>query len=369
MMRLKIIILILVIFVVSISLIGCRNPTSTKVPDQSIPFLTLIPDNANNENVKKATLNFWDLKNGKIIQTDKVVYTVAQTTDINNEQAVYEIYNDDRPVYWDGKDCIVLPWFFKSETNLYKRTEIVSRGTHGIFGKDVEMIRIPTDNNHDYKYTVKLWSGKEYIQKELNLNYKFQGTNSQPSYPIAVGNERDKLNILVSGGYNPQTGIDLFLCTINKKDWTTKWYKISVENDTGIGPGSLPLPSNTIYLDGSFYLPGGGIVAKVDIKDRICKKWKEMSKEITGFKPSEEDIAYNTSILGSFKDMIIIQFTVSRAIGTKHYICVFKNGKNVGIMYLIDGNVNVMDRDGNILSNTTLNENPSIIFPKMNGGI
>ncbi len=375
-MKLKIIILILVVFVVSTSLIGCRNTTSIRVPDQSIPFLILVPETVNGENVKKAILNFWDLKNGKIIKTDKVIYTVAPSIDIISEQASYKNYNGDRPLYWDGKDCIILPSFFKSVTNLYKRTETISevlkvgKGlqslTRVIFGKDVEMVRIPTGDNHDYKYTVKLWDGEKYIEKELNLNYEFQDTNSQPSSPVAIDNDGTNLNILVSGGYNPQTGMDLFLCTVDIEMWTSKWHKISVEEDTGIGPNKPPNCSNSVYFNGSFYVPSGCCsVAKVDTKELICKKWKK----ITTSKPSEEDIAYGTSILGSFKDMIIVQFTVLRAIGTKRYISVFKNEERVGMIYLVNGNVNVMDKDGNILSNATLNENSSIIFPRMTGGM
>jgi hypothetical protein len=369
-MKSKIILLVLAVFVVSTTLLGCGKTT-----DQSIPFLTLVPDNANGESIKKAILNFWDLKNGKIIQTDKVIYTVTQTTDMKSEQAFYEDHNGDRPLYWDGKDCIILPWFFKSVTNLYKRTELLELpaelkgfqfGSRVILGKDVEMVRIPTGDNHNYKYTVKLWDGEKYIEKELNLNYEFQDTNSQPSYPVAIDNDGTNLNILVSGGYNPQTGMDLFLCTVDKKDWTSKWYKISVEEDAGIGPSKPPNYSNSIYFNGSFYLPSGCCsVAKVGVEERICKKWKK----ITASKRSEEDIAYGTSILGSFNDMIIVQFTVLRGIGTKRYISVFKNEENVGMMYLVNGNVDVMDKDGNVLSNTTLNENSSIIFPKMTGGM
>jgi hypothetical protein len=368
--------LVLAVFVVSTSLAGCGRATSIRVPAQSIPFIILVPESANNESIKKAYLNFWDLKNGKIIKTDKVIYTVAPSTDIISEQATYETSNGDRPLYWDGKDCIILPSFFKSVTNLYKRTETISEVpkigeglqnlSRVIFGKDIEIVRIPTGNSRDYKYTVKLWDGEKYIEKELNLNYEFQDTNSQPSYPVAIDNDGTNLNILVSGGYNPQTGMDLFLCTVDKKDWTSKWYKISVEDDAGIGPSNPPFSSNSIYFDGSFYVPSGCCsIAKVDIEERICKKWKK----ITTSKPSEEDISYGTSILGSFKDMTIVGFSVTRGGGNRYYICAFKNEENVGMMYLVNGNVNVMDKDGNILSNATLNENSSIIFPKMNGGM
>lgn len=374
-MKSKIILLFLVVFIVSASLTGCGRATSIRFPDQSIPFLTLVPESANNETIKKAYLNFWDLKNGKIIKTDKVIYTVTPTTDIKSEQATYETFNGDRPLYWDGKDCIILPPFFKSETKLYERTETFELPKKGkglqalnqvIFGKDIEMVRIPTDNPRDYKYTVKLWDGEKYIEKELNLNYEFQDANSQPSYPVAIGNDETNLNILFSGGYNPQTGMDLFLCTVDKGNWTSKWNKIFVEEDAGIGPSNPPLPSNSIYFDRSFYVPSGCCsIAKVDIEECICKKWKK----ITAFKCSEEDIGYNTSILGSFNDTIIVQFTVLRGIGTNRYITAFKNEENVGMMHLVDGNVDVMDKDGNILSNTTLNENSSIIFPRMTGGI
>ena len=372
-MQKKIILLILTVFVVSTSLAGCGRATSIKVPDQSIPFLTLVP---NSESIKKAFLNFWDLKNGKIIQTDKVIYTVAPSINIKSEQATYETFNGDNPLYWDGKDCIILPSFFKSVTNLYKRTETIigvpevsesfQYGSRVILGKDVEMRRIATEDKDDYKYTVKLWNGEKYIEKELNLNYEFQDTNSKPSYPIAISNDGTNLNILVSGDYNPQTGISLFLCTVNIETWTSKWYRVSMEDDAGLSPGNPPDSSNSIYFDGGFYVPSGCCsIAKIDAEEHVCRRWKK----IVPFKPSEEDIGYNTSILGSFNDTIIVQFTVLRGAGNKHYICAFKNGEEVGVMHLTIGNVDVMDKDGNILSNVTLNENSSIIFPRMNGGM
>jgi len=218
----------------------------------------------------------------------------------------------------------------------------------------------------EYKYTVKLWDGKKYIKKEISLNYESQGIHSKFVRPVAVGNDDTNLNILFSGAFNPQTGMDLFLCTVDKKDWTTKWYEISVDEDAGIGPNNPPLSSNSIYFDGSFYVPSGCCsIAKVDIEERICKRWKK----ITAFKHSEEDIGYGTSILGSFNDMIIVQFTVLRGPGNEHYIYVFKNEEGVEMIYLVNGNVNVMDKDGNILSNAILNENSSIIFPRMTGGM
>ncbi len=381
-MKSKIIILILVVFVISTTLLGCGKTGNIKTPGQSInietpdgsiPFITLVPESVNNENVKKAYLNFWDLKNGKIIQTDKVVYTVTQTTDIKSEQASYERYNGDRPLYWDGKDCIILPSFsfFKIPKQIYKRTETVDISKEMlngflvidrlIFGKDVEMKRIATGDERDYKYTVKLWDGEKYVEKELNLNYEFQDTNSQPSYPIAIGNDGTNLNILVSGGYNPQTGMDLFLCTVDKGNWAIKWNKISVEEDAGLSPGKSSDSTTSVYFDGSFYVPSGCCsIAKVDIEERICSRWKK----IVASERSEEDIGYYASILGSFNDMIIAQFIILKGAGNDHYIYAFKNGEKVGMMHLVNGNVEIMDKDGNVLSTTTLNKNSSIVFPK-----
>jgi hypothetical protein len=157
-MKSKIILLILAVFVVSTSFAGCGETTSIRVADQSIPFLTLVPDKADSENIKKAILNFWDLKNGTITKTDRVIYTVTPTTDIKSEQSRYETFNGDSPLYWDGENCIIVPSFFKSVTNLYRRTETITKvpGSEVIFGKDVEMITIPTPNVKDYKCTVKL---------------------------------------------------------------------------------------------------------------------------------------------------------------------------------------------------------------------
>ncbi len=363
------------VVILATSLAGCGRKTGIKVPDQTIPFLTLVPGTVNGKNIKKAFLNFWDLKNGKIIKTDKVIYTVTPTADIKSEQAVYESYNDDRPLYWDGKDCIILPWFFKVETSLYKRTETIAKltkphtnypyGGRIIFGRDVEMIKVESANKSASEYIVKIRSGNRYAQKELNLNFPYK--NSTFFRPVAIGNGEANLNILVSGGYNPKTGMDLFLCTIDKKNWTIKWHKISVENDADVGPSNPPNSSNSIYLDGSFYLQGYCIIAnKVNTKELVCSKWDVVIP--SKFTPDTEGAIVRdyTSIAGSFNDMIIIR----DASGKESYICLFdKNGKVLGAMHLINGNVEIMDRNGNVLSSTTFDKNSSLIFPRMNGGI
>lgn len=376
-MKSKIIILILIVFIVSTSFIGCRNTQSISVPAHSIPFLALVPESANNGNVKKASLNFWNLKNGKIIQTGKVIYTVTKTTDIKSKQAGYEDLNGDRPLYWDGKDCIILPSFFKSAANLYKRTETIEppKGwknvvapTQVIVGKDVIMVRIPTNNDRDYKYTVKIWNGKEYIKKKLDLNYKPQDTNSQSFYPVAIGNDGSNLYILlVSGYYNLKTGMDMLLCTVNIKNWTSKWDKISVDKDADLSPANPPNPSNSIYFDRSFYVPGGccGILSKVDIKKFICSKWNAVM--LPQFRPKPNDIAPPyISIVGSFNDMILVQDHS----GGERYICPFdKNGEVLGAIHFTNGNLETLDKEGNVLSNISMDKNSSLVFPKMNGGM
>jgi hypothetical protein len=367
-MKSKIVILILIVLLISSYLTGCKS-TGIKVPDQSIPFLILTTDSK--EGVKKAVLNFWDLKSGKIIKTNNIVYTLIPTTDLKSAQEMYETRNDDKPLYWDGEECLILPWFMKVNKKLYKRTEATGE-TKGpsewnIFGKDVNMlVERPANNPTDNKYTVKLWNGEKYIEKELNLNYKSQDLNSKPIYPVAIGNEERNLNILFCGDFNPQTGLDLFVCSVDKKDWTHKWTKVSVKEDADIGPSNPPNFLNTVYFDRSFYIPSGCCgIAKVDLDDYTCEKWKD----IKPFKPSEEDIAYYTSILGNFKDTLIIRFVIGRVSGGEHYIIAFKEGETIGMIHISNSNLQVMDKNGNVLSNLSLDGNPGFVFPKLNGGM
>lgn len=361
-MKSKIIPLILAVLVVSTSFAGCREATDIRVPDQSIPFLTLVPDKTGSENIKKAILNFWNLKNGKITKTDQIMYTVTPTTDIKSEQSMYEGYNGDSPLYWDGENCIIVPSFFKSVTNLYRRTETIAKvpGSEVIFGKDVEMITIPTPNVKDYRCTVKLWDGANHIEKELYLKYgDFPYKSSSFFYPVAIANNDTNLNILFSGDYNPKMGIELFLCTVDKDTWASKWSRVTFEGGASASPSNPPLCCNSIYFDGSFYVPSCcRNIAQIDMQDHICRKWE------TGYR----------YILGSFKDMIIVGSGAccgEEGSSEGYYMHALRNGEQIGMLRLTNGNTNVdvMDKDGNILSNAILDENTSIIFPKMTGGM
>lgn len=378
-MKRYITVLVLVVFLVSTSLLGC-NKTSIKVPENSIPFFAII---TNSDSNKVAYLSYWNLTNGKITKTDKIVYTVSPfpppTDKANMAVAFYGDSFGYGPVYWNGKDVLILPSFFQSSVNLYNHTEILSivditgqpdgLGTPlSMFGKDVEMIRITNEKAGDYRYTVKLWNGKEYIEKELDLNYIFSDTNYKTGYPIAIDNEETKLNILVCGGYNPRTGMDLFLCTVDKKDWTTKWSKISVNEDAHLSPSNPPLPSNSIYFDGSFYLPAGCCIvgAKVDIDTLICSEWKVKLPPNLFPKASNEEGPILHHYLGSYNDMIIIQ---KNSVKDCYIYLINENGEAAGVMHLTyeNGNLETLDKDGNILSKIILGENSSLVFPKPNG--
>lgn len=284
------------------------------------------------------------------------------------------------PLCWDGKDSIILHADFKSITNVYKRTELFGLpkelkdfqiGTRVISGKDVEMVRIPTYDKQAYKYTVKLWDGEKYIEKELDL----QNTQLQISYPIAIDNTDSELNVLVSGKYNPQLGIELFLCTVDKENWTSKWYRVTFEGEASASPGNPPMPNNSSITFGrNFYIPSGCCdCAIININSYICRideKVKELKENLMPPPSQDEAGARSTSILGSYDDILIAQFYISAFKGPEQYICALKNGEELlSVMHVKDDSLEVMDKDKKILSNIILDKNSFLVFPNTNGGM
>jgi len=379
---------ILVITFMAVFLGGCSNSVTNQGPEDSIPFFALIPRTGS---VIEAYLNYWDVADGKVVKTDKVVYTIPILPPITSttDKAIkaQNFYNEDHrysPVYWDGSSTLILPSFYQPTASVYERTEvwnlvkITGRSTGlgttlSVFGKDVEMLAVPDEKSGDYRrYLVKLWDGKEYVEKELNLNYTVPGTNYKPLYPLAVANSEDKLYILVCGQFNPETGLDLFLCTVDKATWTLQWKKIDVKKEAGLSVGNPPYTTNTIYFDGSFYLPCScycDTAAKVGIGKLTCDRWDVNIPEQFTPKFSEEFSQFIStplpSVLGSYENYVIFE---KRSDLESYIFAIDRVGEIASVMHLTydDGNVEILNKDGKVLSKASLGQDVSFVFPKPN---
>lgn len=397
--HLKFVSIAIATIILTTSLAGCGRGTSIQVPDQSIPFLTLVPDNTNNESVKKALLNFWDLKNGKIISTDKIVYSIAkkENADLLSSSDLVSGY---APLYWDGENHIILSDAAEIQANVYKHTEVFGlpkelsnfqygRGRNVIFGKDVEMVRIATANKNEYKYRIRIWNGNKYIDTKREINFSAHqladknGKEFHCEFPVAISKDGDKLYILVSGPYSLETGIRLCLCTMNLKNGLNKWVNLYF----GSSPSSPALPTNVISVKDKFYLLGNiAISAKNDENDdRAARTFEKRIEEIEkSLLPaeSETEIARGEFVIGSYKSIVIVVFIIHDTSGSQSYTCALKDNKLLGVLHRVNGQhvvnshivndggiIEVMDKNGKILSKYSTKTGTQCIFPRTNGGI
>lgn len=352
--------IVLAVCFVGVFLTGCNKTSRIETPEESIPFLTL----AHGENGSvDAQLGFWDLKKGTVVSTGKTIYSAASDSTATSSTIEYS------PLYWDGRDSIILPENFRISAPQYKNAEVVSPEGMIVFGDKVEILRIPTSDKQVYTYTAKLWNGEKYTERELDLQNAELGT----AYAIAVDSTDSELCVLVCGGYNAQTGIELFLCTVDKDSWTSKWSRVTFEGATAVSIGNPPMPFNSVFFDGDFYVPSGccdsATISTRDLMCRVDNKLSEVKKNLMPPVSQDEVSARPTSILGSYNGILVVGYTVPSAKDSEQYICALKNGEELLSTIHIKGTkLEVMDKDGNILSRMTLDPSSSLVFPKVNGG-
>ncbi len=394
--NLKFVSIVIVIIMLTTFFTGCSNKMEgIKMPEQSIPFLII---NSEDNNSADAHLNFWDLKNGKIISTDKIVYSIAKKEDADLLSSS-NLASGYAPLYWDGEDHIILSDAAEIQANVYQHTEVFElpkeldsfqHGSSVIFGKDVEMVRIATTNKNEYKYRIKIWNGNKYINTKREINFSAHqladkdGKEFHCEFPVAISKDGDKLYILVSGPYSLETGIRLCLCTMNLKNELSKWVNLYF----GSSPSNPALPTNIISVKDKFYLLSNiAISAKNDENDSKAartfeKRIEEIKKSLLPAE-SETEIARGEFVIGSYKNIVIVVFGISDAISGNHgYICALEDNKLLGMLHQWNGqhvvnnhivndsgSIEVMDKNGKILSKYSTKTGTQCIFPRTNGGI
>ena len=352
--------IVLAVCLVGALLTGCNKTSRIETPEESIPFLALTHGRAGSVD---AQLSFWDLKNGTVVSTGKTIYSAASDSAADSSTSEYA------PLYWDGKDSIILRENFIISAPQYEHAEVVSPEGMMVFGDKIEILRIPTSDKQVYTYTAKLWNGEKYIERELDLQNAELGT----AYPIAVDNTDSELHVLVCGSFNPQLGIELFLCTVDKGNWTSTWSRVTFTGGAAASPGNPPFPFNSIAFDGDFYIPSGCCnIAVVSTQDLVCRLDSRLA-ELKGNllpPPSQNEVsARPTSILGSYDDILVVRYDILAEENPEQYMCALKNGEELlSIMHIQGANVEIMDKQGGTLSKTTLDPGSSLVFPNANGG-
>ncbi len=332
--------LFLVLFAGIVS--GCGRKSSMVVPENSIPFITLI----NNGSGTRAMLNFWNVKNGKITKTEILVYKT-------NNQFV-------DPICWDGESCIVLPsGVVLPDKSSYKEAETINipgePGIHGLIGKDYEIVKDTTDNGG---YIVKKRNGK-------TNSYLDVCSIDTSLLPVGMTEDPKNLYVLFCGKYDFQKKrIDLQLATVDLSSGKINRSPVDIPKDVVLPPG--PLTYDTVPAGEYFYAPGCcDYLAKIGAKEKSCKKWELNIPENL----KSKETAYKYSISGSFKNtFIIVKASANEAPAYDYSVFVFdRNGKFISAMKVSKDSLEVVDEKGNVLSKTTFTEMSRIVFPRTDG--
>ena len=336
------------------------------ISEDFIPFLVF---KTSSDSEIKAYLNYWDLQNGEIISTGKVVYSIPPAP------YLVPVENWAFPLSWDGDSYMILPGTAKVIMSVYKRMEKidVSVGSSPkLFGNNLIMIKLTNKNDGYFHYLIKIWDGEQYVEKEMHFTSVVKGLDgteySVADYglPVAVYNDDYNINVLISYSLPAKPSlleIKLLLYTWNINSEKGVWHNISIEEGAGPTPSS---PINTNYVlstDNKFYCQAGWSgLQLVDIKNYSCK----LEENIMRFKkylfpeaPYGKILVSETFALGLYKDIKII--------GIEDYICAIKNNNIMGILVRTENSIQVMNADKKVISEFLINDGVRLKFPNING--
>ena len=317
----------------------------------------------------KAYLNYWDLQNGEIISTGKVVYSVPPAP------YLVPIENWAFPLSWDGDSYMILPGTAKVIMSIYKEMEKigVSVGSSPkLFGNNLIMIKLTNKNDGYFHYLIKIWDGEQYVEKEMQFTSVVKGLDGTKysvvdyGHPVVVYNDGDNINVLISYSLPAKPSlleIKLLLYTWNINSEKGVWHNIFIEEGAGPTPSS-PIDTNYVLsTDNKFYCQAGWSgLQLVDIKNYSCK----LEESIMKFKkylfpsaPYGKILVSETFALGLYNDIKII--------GIEDYICAIKNNNIIGILVRTENSIQVMDADKKVISEFLIKDSTRLKFPNVNG--
>ncbi len=337
------------------------------ISEDSIPFL-VFKTAAGSE--IKAYLNYWDLQNGKIISTGKVVYSIPPAP------YLVPVENWAFPLSWDGDSYMILPETAKVIMSIYQKMEKidVSVGSSPkLFGNNLIMIKLTEENDGYFHYLIKIWNGEQYVEKEMHFTSVVKGLDgtkySVTDYgrPVAVYNDGYNINVLISYSLPAKPSlleIKLLLYTWNINSEKGIWHTIFIEEGAGPTPSS-PIDTNYVLsIDNKFYCQAGWSgLQLVDIKNYSCK----LEESIMKFKkylfpsaPYGKILVSETFALGLYNDIKIIGIE-------DDYICAIKNNNIIGILVRRENSIQVMDADKKVISEFLIKDSARLKFPNVNG--
>ncbi|BAL80278.1 hypothetical protein [Caldisericum exile] len=340
MMTRKTIILFLILLVLFVSTSGCNNKIEAP-SESSIPFLTFSVNQK--AGYVEAYLNYWDIANGKILQTNKVLYIVKAQPNRTDKPGVWDwsmpVHYFGPPLSWDGESYIYLSSQYHNVKNSFNFKITMfddpidsAKFASGKVIKDYDLfnysqnlqvqmknvggINYLKEKYSDFTYRVFDNNGKKLIEKEIKISLYNDVFHGGVDIGEACLYEKDKNEVKQLLLYYDSVGMGHFLiCTINLEKGTYEWNEV-----TGL-KGCIPYmnQSEVSIIEGKFYVPlCGCYIGVINPDDYTCKLFdqQEIFKSLSFYNAPIYCGGY-PAIPGEYKDFLILNGTVDYGEKTK----------------------------------------------------
>lgn len=316
------------LILVTLFIIGC-NKTEVTSKENSIPFLTLMP-NEKNHNIE-AYLNYWDIEKGKIIQTDNLVYTSNKPIRYVNSKVEWSVMIAfAQPLSWDGENYIYLSSYYHEVKNpldfkikmfddpLGAKEIIEKMHRDYLYGYSKNMQEQEKNVGPDYLYskaeygdfTFRIFDdeGNLVIEKNIKISLYNDIFHGGVSSGEAYLYEEDKKEIKELLLYYDNMGMGHFLiCAINLESGKYTWNEVDgIEGCIpNMGQDEIPIIGSKFYVN---ECGGGiGIVNVDDYSYNTFLSHDEIQKLLSPyFSSTPSDLYYTLRGGGEYKDFIIL---------------------------------------------------------------
>ena len=308
-----------------------------KLPKNYVPFLTF------SVNKKawhtEAYLNYWDIANGKIIMTNKVMYTVSAQPHRTENPKIFDwslpVHMYGPPLSWDGESYIYLSNYFHKPENIppylkLKMFEDPINPAKYVGGKEIDYpyiyahskdLEVREKNvNPAYLYSKAKYgeftfsvfddNGNTLLKKDIKISFHNDTFHGGVDIGHATLYEKDKKTVKMVRIYYDTKGKGHFpICTIDLNKGTYHWNEVK-----GIG-GCIPLMgrNNISIINNKFYVPFcGSRIGVIDPDNYTCKfiDTKDIFKSLSFYNATvywSEDTP-----LDEYKNFLILRATVPR---------------------------------------------------------
>lgn len=292
----------------------------------TIPFLTFSYNEK--EELIEVYLNYWNLNEGKIIETNKILYILKGYPRLDSSNKI-PIWGDfvmftGKPLSWDGESYIYLSNYQHEVKNpLYFNIYMFNIGTHIVspffYGITKDLL-ISGKNEKNYfdnpyaSFTFTTFNGEKVIEKNINIslyNDVFHG--AVPLGQAYLYNSEEKI-VKALHLYYDNDGVGHFIiCKIDLEKEKYEWHEVS--NIKGCIPF---MDSMDISIIGkNFYVPlCGNYIGEINSEDysfKIAISEKELLNSLKFYNPLPSLISYPyPRILGEFRNFIILNIDLGK---------------------------------------------------------